>query len=111
MIQLWYKTINTDRRVHHNKPDVVVIDKNDKKWTIIDFAVPMDHRTKLKEDEKIDTYMDLAAEVRRQYLVRTEIVPIVVGTLGTVTERLERSLEILDIPDVITCLQKSVLIS
>ena len=107
----WDKPIVTDRKVTHNKPDVVVIERKEKKWTIIDFAIPMDHRVKVKEDNKVETYMDLAAEVRRQYRVKTEIVPIVLGALGTIPKRLEDSLGQLGLPDVIASLQKSVLIS
>ena len=29
-------------------------------WKIVDFAVPGDHRIKLKESEKKDKYLDLA---------------------------------------------------
>ena len=111
VVVYWNKPITTDRKVAHNKPDVVVIDKKENKWTIIDFAIPMDHRVKIKEDTKIDIYMDLAAEVRRQYLVKTQIIPIVLGALGTIPKRLEEYLEKLGVPDVIGSLQKSVLIS
>ena len=107
----WNKPIQTDRKVAHNKPDIVVIERKERRWFIIDFAIPMDHRVRAKEDIKVDTYLDLAAEVRRQYRVKTEIVPVVIGALGTVPNRLEESLEKLGIPDVISSLQKSVLIS
>ena len=66
----------------------------------MDFAIPMDHHVKEKEEEKIDKYMDLAAEVRRQFRVKTVIVPIVLGALGTVPAKLSKSLEKLEIDDV-----------
>ena len=31
----------------------------------MDFAVPADHRVKLKEDEKKDKYLDLAEELKK----------------------------------------------
>ena len=34
---------------------------------IIDFAVPDDHRIKLKECEKKDKYLDLARELKKTY--------------------------------------------
>ena len=43
----------------------------------MDFAIPMDHHVKEKEEGKINIYMDLAAEVRRQFRVKTVIVPTV----------------------------------
>ena len=72
----------------YNRPDVVVIDREENMWYIIDFAIPMDHHGKEKEDEKIDKFMDLAAKVRRQFRVKTGIVPTVLGALGTVPAKL-----------------------
>ena len=34
---------------------------------IVDFAVPADHRIKLKECEKRDKYHDLARELKKNY--------------------------------------------
>ena len=107
----WDKPIKTDRKVKNNRPDVVVVDYESQTWYIVDFAVPMDHGVKTKEDDKVDTYMDLAAEVRRQFIVKTVIVPIVVGALGTVPQRLEKYLEKLEIPDIIGSMQTAVLLS
>ena len=33
----------------------------------VDFAVPADHRIKLKENEKRDKYIDLAREQKKNY--------------------------------------------
>ena len=71
----------------------------------------MDHHVKEREEEKIDKYMDLVAEVRRQFTVKTVIVPIVLGALGTVPAKLTKSLEKLEIDDLIGSLQTTVLIS
>ena len=50
-------------------------------------------------------------EVRRQFRVKTVIVPIVLGALGAVPEKLSESLEKLEIEDIIGSLQTAVLIS
>ena len=55
---------------------MVKIDREENSWYIVDFAIPMDHHVKEKEEEKIDKYMDLASEVRREFRVKTLIVPI-----------------------------------
>ena len=80
-------------------------------WCIVDFAIPMDHHVKEKEEQKNDKYMNLAAEVRRQFRVRTVIVSVVLGALGTIPAKLSKLLEILKIEDVIGSLQTSLLIS
>ena len=90
---------------------MVKIDREENSWYIVDFAIPMDHHVKEKEEEKIDKYMELASEVRRQYRVKTVIVPIALGALGTVPAKLSKSLEKLEIDDVIGSLQTAVLIS
>ena len=107
----WDKPIKTDRKVSYSRPDVVMIGRGENTWYIVDFAIPKDHHVKEKEEEKIDKYMDLAAEVRRQFRVKTVIVPIVLGALGTVPEKLSKSLKKLEIDDVIESLQTAVLIS
>ena len=57
----------------YNRPDVIVIDREENTWYIVDSAIPMDHHVKEKEKEKIDKYMDLADEVRIQCRVKTVI--------------------------------------
>ena len=78
-------------------------------WYIVDFATPMDHHVKEREEEKIDKYMDLDAEVRRQFRVNTVIVAIVLGVLGTVPAKASESLKKLEIEDIIGSLQTAVL--
>ena len=83
----------------------------DREENIVDFAILMDHHVKEKEEEKIDKCMDLPAEVRRQFTVKTVIVPIFLGALRTVPAKLSKSLEKLEIDNVIRTLQTAVLIS
>ena len=97
----WDKPIKTDRKVSYNRPDVVVIDREENTWYIVDFAIPMDHHVKEKEEEKIEKCMDLAAEVRRQFRVKTVIVPIFLGALGTAPAKIPKSLEKFETEDVI----------
>ena len=53
----------------------------------------MDHHVKEKEEQKIDKYMDLTAEVRRHFRVKTVIIPIVLGAFETVPAKLSELLE------------------
>ena len=57
------------------------------------FSVPVDHRVKLKENEKMDKYLDLAREVKKLWNMKVKVIPIVVGALGTVPKGLEKGLE------------------
>ena len=64
---------------------------------IVDFAVPADHRIKLKESEKKDKYHDLARELKKLWNIKVTIVPIVIGAFGTVTKGLLNELEDLEV--------------
>ena len=57
---------------------------------MVDFAVPADHRVKIKVSEKKDKYLDFTGELRKLWNMRVIVIPIVIGTLGTVTEEFER---------------------
>ena len=41
-------------------------EKEKRTCRIVDFAVPADHRVKLKENEKSDKYLDIAREQKKQ---------------------------------------------
>ena len=57
--------IQTDVKVSTRRPDLILIIKKKKKRTckIVDFAVPANHRVKLKESEKKNKYLDLTKEL------------------------------------------------
>ena len=107
----WDNPIKTDRKVIYKRSDMVVIDREENTFSSVDFAIPMDHRIKEKEEEKIDKYMDLAVEVRRRFRVKTVTAPIVLRALGTVPGKLQELLKKLEIEDITGSLQNTVLIS
>ena len=61
--------IKTDHLIAPRRPDLIIINKKKKKkkktCKIVDLAVPVDHRVKLKESEKKDKYLDLAWELKK----------------------------------------------
>ena len=65
----------------------------------MDFAVPADHRVKLKGSEKKDKYLDLARKLKKLWNMKVTIIPIVIGAFGAVTKGLVRGLEDLDKED------------
>ena len=88
---LWDFKIQTDNKIEHNKPDIVVLDKMERKCLIIDVACPFDIRVKDKEKEKIENCQDLKREVKRIWKLRkVTVVPIIIGSLGTVSKDIER---------------------
>ena len=47
-------------------------------------TVPSDRNIALKEHENKNKYKDLELEIQRMWHMRTEVIPVVVGTLGTI---------------------------
>ena len=64
---------------------------------IVDLAVPADHRVKMKDREKKDKYLDLARELKKLWNMNVTVISIVIGALGTITKRLVKGLEELEI--------------
>ena len=48
----------------HNRPDIILVEKAIRKWTIIDIAVPGDFNVVTTVDWKVEKYQDLAFEVK-----------------------------------------------
>ena len=81
--------------------------KKKKICKIVYFAIPADHRIKLKECEKRYKYLDLARELKKNY---GTIIPIVIGAFGTVTKRLLKGLEDLEVGDRVETIQTTALL-
>ena len=65
---IWDFVIQTDHQISARQPDLVIVNKKTKRRTcqIVDFAVPADHRIKLKENEKRDKFIDFARELKKK---------------------------------------------
>ena len=59
---------------------------------IVVFAVPADHRVKLKESEKNDKYLDLTRALKKLWNMKVTFLPIIIGALGIVTKGLIKGL-------------------
>ena len=106
----WDRKILTGCGIEFTKPDLVIVDHVNKKWTIVDFCIPWDGNVKAREDEKKEKYSPLAVKIRSIFKVKTETIPIVIGALGTVPKRLPGFLHDLGVPDVIGCMQTCALL-
>ena len=84
----WDFDIETDYLISARRPDLIVINKNKRTCKIFDFAVPADHRIKLKESKKKDMYLEFARELKKLWNMKVTVIPIVIGAFGTVTKGL-----------------------
>ena len=57
--------VHTDHLISARRLDLIIINKEKRFCKIVDFAIPADHRIKLKEYEKKDKYLDLTRELKK----------------------------------------------
>ena len=84
---LWDMTLNTDRQIGANKPDIVLRDKTAKKTYIIDISCPSDMNVQSKENEKVAKYSGLRAELGKMWNCECVVIPVVIGGLGVISEK------------------------
>ena len=65
---------------------IYIINQKKRICKIDGFAVPADHRIKLKECERKDKYLDLAREFKKLWNMKVTIVPNVISAFGTITK-------------------------
>ena len=76
----------------------------------MDFAVPTDHRIKLKESEKKDKYLDLARGLKKLWNMKATFIPIIIVTLGRITEGLLKGMVDLEIKEHVETIQTTTLL-
>ena len=88
---LWDMNIQCDNLIEARQSDLIAIDKKEQKGIIIDITVPADVKVGGKEKEGVEKYQDLKREIRRLWKLRNvEIVPVVIGTRGSVSAEFDR---------------------
>ena len=108
---LWDSDTQTGHLISARQPDFIIINKKRKRiYKIADFAVPADHRIRLKELEKKDKYLELARELKKLWNMKVIIIPIVIGALGTVTKGLLKGMEDLEIKGLVETIQTIILL-
>ena len=76
----------------------------------VNFAVPANHKIKLKECEKKDKYLDLAKKLKKLWNMKVTIISIVISTFGTATKGLLKGLEDLDVGGRVETIQTTALL-
>ena len=112
----WDKPLQTPNKIEHNRPDIVIWDRNRTTCTIVEVGVPLDFNIASRHRNKADKYMPLISELQQMYPgFKYQVAPIILGALGTVPNRLKEELLKLNIAEdqvrnVIKRLQKTAII-
>ena len=84
------------------------MEKESKKALIIDTATSGDHNVVEKESEKVENYQDLKREIKKLWNLRSvDVIPAVVGALGSVSRRTRQCLEQIRVDVRLGSLQKT----
>ena len=78
---LWGFTINTDRKIEANRPDITVKNFEENTCIMIDVTVPGDKNVSLKEFQKLPKYKDLEIEFTKMLKLKIKTIPAVIGAL------------------------------
>ena len=89
---LWDFDIRTANIISARRPDIVIVDYNQRTGIIVDVAIPADVNIVSKEKEKIMKYQQLRIELEKLWNVKFTIVPVVIGALGSFTPNLQQYL-------------------
>ena len=90
---LWDVPIPTDIEIVARRPDILLQDKETRKLYIIDMAVAWDSIQTERHGEKLSKYGPFSADLRRQFPgYSVVIVPVVLGSLGVVSNHLVEDL-------------------
>ena len=109
---LWDYSVQTDREVKANRPDIIIKDKLHKHCYIIDFASPSDNNVAVKTIEKLSKYKTLEIEILKMWkdMKKTSVIPVIIGSLGLVNKNIHLYLNKLPCQVQLSELQKTVLL-
>ena len=94
----WDFPITTRKTIAANRPDLIYINKSNKTCTLFDFSLPWDTRINEKYGEKVSKYLPLASAMKYQMNLKSvTIQPIIVGCLGSFSNRMKTELQNLHI--------------
>jgi hypothetical protein len=89
---MWDVPVITDRTITNqstNRRDIILDEKNEKTCQLIDIAITDDSNVNTQETKKLRKYKDLEIEFSRMWQVRTKIVLVIFGALGTIKKGLD----------------------
>lgn len=112
--RLYYdRTILTDKTIRHNRPDILLENKQNKEVYLLDIAVPNTQNIEDTITQKSSKYVELAEEILRLWgYKKYTIIPLVLSNTGVIPKNLLEGLKLLNLPDnLYILLQRSVILS
>ena len=80
---LWNFPFSTTKQLAANRPDMVLLDHEDKTMWVFEMSCPAENRIRDKEEEKITKYQPLMFELRKTYQqYDLRFIPLIIGVMG-----------------------------
>jgi hypothetical protein len=106
------RTVLTDIHIQHNRPDIIILNKQQKQAYLLDIAVPNSHNITQTYNTKINKYLELSVAMRNLWcLEKISILPFIISATGIVPQSLFKNLKILDLENTLVVeIQKGILL-
>jgi hypothetical protein len=106
------RTVLTDIHIQHNRPDIIILNKQQKQAYLLDIAVPNSHNTTQTYNTKINKYLELSVAMRNLWcLEKNSILPFIISATGIVPQSLFKNLKILDLENTLVVeIQRGILL-
>jgi hypothetical protein len=106
------RTVLTDIYIKHNRPDIIILNKQQKQAYLLDIAVPNSHTITQTYNTKINKYFELSVAMRNLWcLEKISILPLIISATGIVPQSLFKNLKILDLGNTLVVeIQKGILL-
>jgi hypothetical protein len=96
------RTVLTDIHIQHNRPDIIILNKQQKQAYLLDIAVPNSHNITQTYNTKINNLWCLE---------KISILPFIFSATGIVAQSLFKNLKILDLENTLVVeIQKGILL-
>jgi hypothetical protein len=83
------RTVLTDIHIKHNRPDIIILNKQQKQPYLLDIAVPNSHNITQTYNTKINKYLELSVAMRHlRYLEKKSVLPLIILATGIVPQSL-----------------------
>ena len=82
--------IQTDHLIPVGRADQVLINNKKRTCHLVNFVVPDYHWVKIKENDKMDKYLDFVWEMKKQWNLKVTVIPVVFVEHGTVPRDLDK---------------------
>jgi hypothetical protein len=108
-LELYFdRTVLTDIHIQHNRPDIIILNKQQKQAYLLDIAVPNSQTY----NTKINEYLELSVAMRNLwYLEKKSILSLIISAAEIEPQSLFKNLKILDLENTLVVeIQKGILL-